>query len=133
MLRITVQESERAQTIKLEGKIVGPWVEEFNCTWQSLEAPLGSRELQLDLRGVAFVDAKGRELLRKIYQKTNACFLTNSLDTVFCGCRNAVNFERQRKGTLMRCPYVSTQRKLPVQQDEGEWAPASSTLRAGGL
>jgi anti-anti-sigma regulatory factor len=78
MLRITVQESERAQTIKLEGKIAGAWVEEFNRSWQSLEAPLGSRELRLDLRGVAFVDAKGRELLRKIYQKTNARFLTDS-------------------------------------------------------
>jgi anti-anti-sigma regulatory factor len=78
MLRITLQESDRAQTIKLEGKIAGPWVEEFNRSWQSLEALPGSRELQLDLREVAFVDAKGRELLRKIYQKTNACFLTDS-------------------------------------------------------
>jgi anti-anti-sigma regulatory factor len=78
MLRITVQESERAQTIKLEGKIAGLWVEEFNRTWQSLEAPLGTKELQLDLRGVAFVDAKGRELLRKIFQKTNARFLADS-------------------------------------------------------
>ena len=78
MLRITLQESERAQTIKLEGKIAGPWVEEFNRSWQSLEALPGSRELQLDLREVGFVDAKGRELLREIYQKTNACFLTDS-------------------------------------------------------
>jgi anti-anti-sigma regulatory factor len=78
MPRITVQESERAQTIKLEGKIAGLWVEEFNRAWQSLEAPVGIKELQLDLRGVAFVDAKGRELLRKIYQKTNARFLTDS-------------------------------------------------------
>jgi hypothetical protein len=34
--------------------------------------------LHLDLRGVAFVDAKGRQLLREIYQKTNACFLADS-------------------------------------------------------
>ena|SRR5713101_199176 len=78
MLRITVQESEKVRTIKLEGRIAGPWVEEFNSSWHSLEALLGSRQLQLDLRGVAFVDAKGRELLREIYQKTNACFLTDS-------------------------------------------------------
>jgi len=78
MLRITLQESERAQTIKLEGKIAGPWVEEFNRSWQSLEVLPSSRELQLDLREVAFVDAKGRELLREIYQKTNARFLADS-------------------------------------------------------
>jgi len=78
MLRITLQENEKVQTMKLEGKIAGPWVEEFNRSWQSLEPLPSSRELQLDLREVAFVDAKGRELLRKIYQQTNARFLTDS-------------------------------------------------------
>jgi hypothetical protein len=78
MLRITLQENEKVQTIKLEGKIAGPWVDEFNRSWQSLEPLPSSRQLQLDLREVAFVDAKGRELLRKIYQQTNARFLTDS-------------------------------------------------------
>jgi hypothetical protein len=78
MLRITLQENEKVQTIKLEGKIAGPWVEEFNRSWQSLEALPSSRQLQLDLREVGFVDAKGRDLLRKIYQQTNALFLTDS-------------------------------------------------------
>jgi hypothetical protein len=78
MLRITLQENEKVQTMKLEGKIAGLWVEEFNRSWQSLEPLPSSRELQLDLREVAFVDAKGRELLRKIYQQTNARFLTDS-------------------------------------------------------
>ena len=39
---------------------------------------LGSKKLQLDLRGVAFADDKGRKLLREIYQKTHAGFLTDS-------------------------------------------------------
>ena len=78
MLRITVEESERAQTIKLEGKIVGPWVEELNRTWHSLASSLGGKKLMLDMRSVGFVDGKGRQLLREIYQKTNACFLTDS-------------------------------------------------------
>jgi hypothetical protein len=78
MLRITIHEGAKAQTIQLEGKIVGPWVEEFNRTWHSLAPSLGSKELHLDLRGVAFVDVKGRQLLREIYQTTHACFLANS-------------------------------------------------------
>jgi hypothetical protein len=78
MLRITIHEGAKAQTIQLEGKIVGPWVEEFNRAWHLLAPSLGSKELHLDLRGVAFVDAKGRRLLREIYQKTNACFLADS-------------------------------------------------------
>jgi hypothetical protein len=78
MLRITVQDGEKNQTIKLEGKIVGPWVEEFERTYQSVVPSLGARELHLDLRGVGFVDIKGRSLLHEIYQKTNARFLADS-------------------------------------------------------
>ena len=64
MLRITIHEGSKVQTIQLEGKIAGPWVEELGCTWHSLAPSLGSKQLYLDLRGVAFVDAKGRQLLR---------------------------------------------------------------------
>jgi hypothetical protein len=78
MLRITIHDGANAQTIQLEGKIVGPWVEEFDRTWHSLAPSLGSKKLHLDLRSVAFVDAKGRQLLQEIYQKTNASFLADS-------------------------------------------------------
>jgi anti-anti-sigma regulatory factor len=78
MLRITIRESAKGPTIQLEGRIVGPWVEEFSRTWHLLAPSLGSRMLHLDLRDVAFVDAKGRRLLREIYQKTNASFLADS-------------------------------------------------------
>jgi hypothetical protein len=78
MLRITVHEGDRARTIKLEGKVAGPWVEELNRAWHSLASSAGPKELQVDLRGVAFVDAKGRQLLREIYQRTNASFLADS-------------------------------------------------------
>jgi ABC-type transporter Mla MlaB component len=64
--------------IQLEGKITGAWAVELQRTWRSLVPSLGSKQLQIDLRGVAFVDAKGRHLLREIYQKANACFLTDS-------------------------------------------------------
>jgi hypothetical protein len=78
MLKITIHENGKDQTIQQEGKIAGPWVEEFNRTWHSLAPSLGSKELHLDLRGIAFVDAKGRQLLREIYQKANARFLADS-------------------------------------------------------
>jgi len=78
MLRITIQDGEKNQTIKLEGKIAGAWVEEFERTYQSVVPSLGARELHLDLRGVGFVDTKGRSLLHEIYRKTNARFLADS-------------------------------------------------------
>jgi hypothetical protein len=78
MLRITVEGSEQTETIKLEGKIVGPWVEELSRTWHVLAPSLGRKQLKLDMRSVAFVNDKGRRLLREIYQHSNACFLADS-------------------------------------------------------
>jgi anti-anti-sigma regulatory factor len=78
MLKITVHENQKGQTIQLEGRITGPWVEELKRTWQSLEPALGLKQLYLDLRDVAFVDAGGRQLLREIYQQTDARFLADS-------------------------------------------------------
>ncbi len=78
MLKITIHESANVQTIQLEGKIAGPWVAELNRSWHSLAASLGPKELRLDLRGVAFVDSKGRQLLQEIHQRTNASFLADT-------------------------------------------------------
>ena len=78
MLKITVCENQGMQTIKLEGKIGGAWVHELERTWSALRLSLGSKKLQLDLREVTFADVNGRELLREIYHKTHAGFLTDS-------------------------------------------------------
>ena len=78
MLRITIQDDALKTTIKLEGKIAGPWVEELNRTWHSLGSGLDSKRFCVDLRDVAFVDRAGKQVLREIFQKTEAEFLTNS-------------------------------------------------------
>lgn len=83
MLKITVDEGPRAVTIKLEGKVVGSWVSEFDRTWHSLEPAWGLKRFSLDLRGVSFVDAEGRQLMHEIYKKTGADFLTNSPLTTY--------------------------------------------------
>ena len=66
MLRITVQQSRQQVTIKLEGRIVGPWVEELRRTWMSLAPSLGSKVLRIDLCEVTFVDTPGKRLLREV-------------------------------------------------------------------
>jgi ABC-type transporter Mla MlaB component len=78
MLKITIHGDAKAETMQLEGKIVGPWVDELSRAWQSLAPSLGSKELCLDLRGVAFVDSEGVKLLSEIYRKANARFLADS-------------------------------------------------------
>lgn len=79
MLKITVEEQPTAVTIRLEGRIAGPWVAEFNRTWQSLAPSLGAKKLVIDLRGVIFIDAEGQRLVAEIHKATGAQFQTKSL------------------------------------------------------
>ena len=64
--------------MKLEGRMVGPWVEECRKAWLALAPALQSKKLSLDLRGVMFVDAAGTQLLREIYRATGADMFTSS-------------------------------------------------------
>ena len=58
--------------LKLEGRLTGPGVGEFDQAWRSLKSSLDSRKLVVDLRGVIHMDAEARQLLTEIYGKTKA-------------------------------------------------------------
>jgi ABC-type transporter Mla MlaB component len=77
-LRITVTEEPEATTMKLEGKVVGPWVAELNRAWRSLMASLGSKKLRVDLRGIDRIDPGGTHILAEIHRQTGANFLADS-------------------------------------------------------
>jgi hypothetical protein len=65
--------------MKLEGRMVGPWVAECERAWLALESSLSAKKrLALDLCGVTFVDESGLELLRQIYSATRAHIIANS-------------------------------------------------------
>ena len=64
--------------MRLEGKVVGPWVEECERTWQAIREDVKSKQLRLDLRGVTFVDGRGTELLREIRRTSGAEVLADS-------------------------------------------------------
>jgi ABC-type transporter Mla MlaB component len=81
-LRITVQEKTKEATIKLEGRIAGPWVDELRRTWLSLAPSLGSKHLCVDLCEVTFVDAAGKHLLTDI-RKSGAGFRADTPLTKF--------------------------------------------------
>jgi hypothetical protein len=99
MLRITVQQDPRAVTMKLEGRVVGSWVDEVRRAWRSLDSSWGLKKLNLDLRGVSFVDSEGRRLMQEIYEKTGAAFLTNSpLTTYFAEEAMQASLKNGHKG-----------------------------------
>lgn len=74
MLKISLAATaNHSVTLKLEGRIVGPWVEEMLRT---CELHLkGNRSLKLELSDVSFADASGVATLRDL--KTRGAVLVN--------------------------------------------------------
>jgi hypothetical protein len=65
MLRISViDSSDKAARLRLEGRLVGPWVGELRKSCESLLSRGG--RLTLDLEGVSFIDREGITLLRSL-------------------------------------------------------------------
>jgi ABC-type transporter Mla MlaB component len=66
MLRITVVESSAsAVTLRVEGRIAGPWVEELRTTC-NVHSNGDSVQLRLDLEDVSFADMAGVAFLREL-------------------------------------------------------------------
>jgi anti-anti-sigma regulatory factor len=62
MLKVTTTDQNQTVTLKLEGKLVGPWVQEVTRVWDdTARTPRGG--YVIDLRSVTFIDSPGRALL----------------------------------------------------------------------
>ncbi len=97
VLRISMNDQKPMATLTVEGKLVGPWATELGKTWHKLCAPLGHRQLRLDLRGVTFVDASGTRILKEIVKATGAeIFADSPLTKEFA---NRVRQERSKEET----------------------------------
>jgi len=66
MLRVTTDAQIGQAKLKLEGKLCGPWVEEFRRCWNLTKEIYTKHALVVDLSGLTFVDARGKELLGSI-------------------------------------------------------------------
>jgi ABC-type transporter Mla MlaB component len=65
MLRIThTNDRDSVSTLRLEGKLLGPWVTEL--AWSCEEVLCSTDRLRLDLLAVTFVDGTGVMLLRDL-------------------------------------------------------------------
>jgi hypothetical protein len=61
MLRVTRIGTPEAATLKLEGKLAGPWVDEVKDCWMRVVEQ--KIPVDVDLQWLSFVDAPGRSLL----------------------------------------------------------------------
>ena len=69
MLRITLQNGSRPATLKLEGKLSGPWVDELARVWEKFTANDPGKVITLDLSEVSFIDSAGKKLLSSLVEK----------------------------------------------------------------
>ena len=67
MIRITIRQSDDDLTLKLEGYLVGAWVDELEVSWLAARPTLQGRRLRVDLRGLCQVDDRGRQLMARLY------------------------------------------------------------------
>jgi hypothetical protein len=79
MLRISTSETESRIELVLEGRIVGPWVQELERVWVETAPRLGTKKLSIDLRNVTYADASGKRVLRSIFSQSGAELVANSL------------------------------------------------------
>lgn len=77
-LRITISETERAITLRLDGRLAGPWVQELSRAWSEVAPQRGDRNVIIDLREVTYSDPQGVDVLKQISARTGAEFLTSS-------------------------------------------------------
>ena len=69
MLRITTQDDPRVVTLRVEGRLVGPWAAELEKCWRdSLASPAGTT-VRVDLSGVTSIDAAGKARLAAMHRE----------------------------------------------------------------
>ena len=78
VLKISIKGDTPTATLKIEGKLVGPWAMELGRTWQDLWASANQMPLRLDIRGVTFADQQGTHILREIVRETGAEIVSDS-------------------------------------------------------
>jgi hypothetical protein len=69
MLKITIDNTMNAATLKLEGRLAGPWVSELERSWRAVKDDSRDKPVMVDLCEVTFVDAEGRKLLSWMYEQ----------------------------------------------------------------
>jgi hypothetical protein len=67
MLRIRVDTTPRETTLRLEGRLAGPWVDELARCWAGVCAAKHTGSIHVDLDGVTFIGAAGKVLLREMH------------------------------------------------------------------
>ena len=98
MLRVTINETPEELKFQLEGRLVGPWVQEAHDCWQCVLARDPRPDVHFDLAGVTMIDHAGKEFLAAAHAQGASLAATGCLmraiiaqiansENSDCGCR----------------------------------------------
>ena len=94
VLRIWVEIGDNLVSLRLEGKVVGPWVEECQRAWDGVRAESGARKVRLDVSGMTYVDERGMAMLRQIRRISGAEVVASSPLTKYFAERITMEIEQ---------------------------------------
>jgi anti-anti-sigma regulatory factor len=77
-LRITIDQTEEATVVTLEGRVAGPWAVELGRVWEETAPRLVNEKVSLDISNVIFADADGMQVLRTIYSEVRPQVVANT-------------------------------------------------------
>jgi len=86
-MKVSITDEATLATLKVEGRVVGPWAAELEKTWYGLWSSTKQKRLQLDIRGVSFADHTGSRILREIVRTTGAEIVADSPLTQYFASR----------------------------------------------
>lgn len=90
MLKITTHSDNLRTIFELEGRLAGPWVEEFKKCWQRAVAEGG--RVTVVLKQVTYVDSAGRSILTEMHRQgaeltAAGCMITAMIEEIQRGER----------------------------------------------
>jgi hypothetical protein len=78
VLRITPDRSTDGVKLRVEGRLMGPWVQELDRCWKELSADQ-QRGAVVDLAGVTFIGEDGKLLLTELWRQGAILLATDCL------------------------------------------------------
>jgi anti-anti-sigma regulatory factor len=87
MLRLRTQSGPRETLLIVEGRLTTPWVDELARYWAKLREEANATPVRIDLDGVTFVSAAGKELLARLHAEgavltARACMTSAIIDEI---------------------------------------------------
>ena len=67
MLKISIEKSPKGTTLKLEGRLARPWVDELDRAWRTAARDPAEGRIAVDLSEVTFICEEAKRLLEQMH------------------------------------------------------------------